>query len=167
MRKLTILVLVAMMATVALGATGCCCAPCGDLGGLLGDLLGSTTMSTSPGDFSDIPPYPGSRRLDQVAMPGMLKAIFEQSSGGGKFDLKGYSTRDAPGKVAEFYDRVMPENGWSGAMSSGSTSGAGATSQMGIFDKGEDIGAMIYADTDTDTGETMILIMRFEAPESQ
>ncbi len=160
MHKLGILILVAVMASLVLGATGCCCCPpCGDLGGL----LGTTTLATSPGDFADIPPYPGSQRLKEVAVPVIIKTIFEQSSGGGSFDVKGYDTGDAPDKVAAFYTQVMPENGWSGSMSSGASSGASATSQMGFFEKGENIGAMIFADKDTQTGKTMIIIMRFES----
>lgn len=166
MRKIMMLVLVAMMVTVSLGATGCCCVPCGDLGGL-GDLLGATTMATSPGDFSDIPPYPGSQRLSEVAIPSLFKTLFESMSGGGKFDVKGYGTGDVPDRVAAFYDSAMSSNGWSGSFGSGASSGGSATSQMGQFSKGENTIAMIVVDKDTDTGQTVIIVMRMVVPESQ
>jgi hypothetical protein len=123
-------------------------------------------MVTSPGDFSDIPPYPGSRRLNEVAIPGIIKTIFEQASGGGKFDVKGYGTRDAPDRVGAFYDKVMPENGWTAATSP-SESSVSDTGYMGYFTKGEDIVAMIYAVEDDETDETMIIVMRLVVPESQ
>jgi hypothetical protein len=150
----------ALMASLVLGATGCCCGlPCGDLGGL----LGATTMTTSPGDYSDIPAYPGSRRLSEVAIPALVKTLVEGMSGG-KFDVKGYGTGDAPDKVAAYYDQTMPGKGWSGSFGSGASSGASTTSQMGQYQKGDDTIAMIFVDKDTTTGETAIIIMRMVIP---
>jgi len=165
MRTLFILVLVVMMATVALGSTGCCCVPCSPCSDIAGGLLGTTTMTTSPGDFHDIPPYPGSRRLKEVAIPVIIKTIFETMSGGGKFDVKGYGTGADPTEVATFYDKVMPENGWTGSFSAGSASGASATSQIGQFTKSDNTIAMVFVDKDKDTGQTMIIVMRMVVPE--
>ncbi|MBU1748869.1 MAG: hypothetical protein KKA73_14360 [Chloroflexi bacterium] len=164
MRTLVFLLLAALLAATALGATGCCCAPCGDLGGL-GDLLGASTMTTSPGDYADIPPYPGSQRLNEVAIPGLVKTLVESMTGGGSFDVKGYGTGASTTDVAAFYDQAMAANGWSGSFSTGST--GTASGQMGQFQKGENTIAMIMVDKDTDTGQTVIIIMRMVVPASQ
>jgi len=159
-RTLGIIVMISLLVLTALGATGCCCLPCGDLGGL----LGATTMTTSAGDYADIPPYPGAQRLKEVAIPGLVKTLVEGLSGG-KFDVKGYSTRDDPARVVKFYDQEMPNQGWSGSFSAGAT--GTTTGQLGQFQKGENTIAVIMVDKDSATGETVIIIMRMVVPESR
>jgi len=109
MRKLTTLALV--MALVLSGLALAACDGKGEEGSASSSEETTAKKPDKGGSaFDDIPIYPGAKKV-QKAEGTPAKGMFD-SREYANVEHRAYETGDSPDKVADFYKKQMPKNGW-------------------------------------------------------
>jgi len=110
-KKLTVLLL-----AVTMGAA----LACGPLGNL-GDMVTGSQAGTAASLWSDVPPYPGSDKVDlemplviRLAVEAASKAVMSNAGDAtGNLEFIAYTTSDSPDDVQAFYTNArMVSEGW-------------------------------------------------------
>lgn len=124
--------------------------------------LGETEIEVGKmGQIGDLPVYPGAQPVsEKVSVPGALSAMMGQwqtdlEDEGVAYAL--YSTPDAPAKVTGWYKTEMPKQGWKTELA---LEGIMEGSVLSFSEASGDGGVLLYTFEDSESGRTLIFVLR-------